>query len=114
MRGADQTPIDAKTLPLCTDTELNLGDRVWGEVDKKSCIALPNKGGHSGLVSSKLCPALEGLVRGFLAVVQGAGRAWSAHRHPSDWLVVGQLGVSIISLLVPSSLGSMCLWAACS
>ena len=35
----------------------------------------------------------------------------SFHGHSSDWLVVRQLGVNIINLLVPVSLGSTCLWA---
>ena len=39
--------------PLYRDTELNLGDRVLGEVEKNSLIALPGKGGHSGLMPSK-------------------------------------------------------------
>ena len=47
--------------PLYPDTELNLGDRVLGEVEKDSFIALPGKGGHSGLMPSKLCvPAWRG------------------------------------------------------
>ena len=37
------------------NTELNLGDRVLDEVEKKSFIALPGKGGHSGLMPSRLC-----------------------------------------------------------
>ena len=32
-----------------------LRDRVLGEVEKNSFIALPGKGGHSGLMPSKLC-----------------------------------------------------------
>ena len=46
---------DAETWPLCTITELNLGNRVLGEVEKNSFIAWPTKGNHSGLMSSKLC-----------------------------------------------------------
>ena len=46
-----------ETWPLYIDAELNLGDRVWGEIEKnrkKSCfIALPGKGGHSGLLPLK-------------------------------------------------------------
>ena len=38
------------TQPLCTSAEANLGDRIWGEVEENSFIALPGKGGHSGLV----------------------------------------------------------------
>ena len=36
----------------------------------------------------------------------------SARGHSSDLLVVRESVVSIINLLVPTSLGSMCLWAA--
>ena len=39
-----------KTRPLCTGAESNLGDRVWGKVEKNSFIALPGKGGHSRLM----------------------------------------------------------------
>ena len=46
---------DAKIRPLYTSTEFNLGDRVLTEVEKNSFIALSGKGGHSGLISSKLC-----------------------------------------------------------
>ena len=47
-----------KTWTLCTGAELNLGNRVLGEIEK-SFISLPGKGGHSGLMLSKLCPNLE-------------------------------------------------------
>lgn len=40
---------------LCTDSEINLEDRVLSEVEKKSFIALPDKGDHSRLMPSKLC-----------------------------------------------------------
>lgn len=50
-----------KTRPLCTGAESNLIDRVLGEVEKNSFIALPSKGGHSGPVSFKtVCPNLGG------------------------------------------------------
>ena len=39
-----------KAQPLCTGARSNLGDGVLGEVEKNSFIALPGKGGHSGLV----------------------------------------------------------------
>ena len=42
---------------LCTSAKSNLRDRVLGEVEKNSFIALPGKGGHSGLIPWKLCPA---------------------------------------------------------
>ena len=46
-----------KAWPLCTGAELNLGDRVLGEVEKKSFIALPGKGGHSRILPLKtMCP----------------------------------------------------------
>ena len=46
-----------KTWPLCTSAELNLRDRVLGEVliEKNSFIILPGKGDHSGLIPSKPC-----------------------------------------------------------
>ena len=48
-----------KTQPLCTGAKSSLGDRVLGEVEKNSFIALPGKGGHSGPVPSKtVCPYL--------------------------------------------------------
>ena len=43
---------------LCPDTELNLWDRVLCEVEKNSFIALLGKGGHSGLMFSRLCDSL--------------------------------------------------------
>ena len=46
---------DEETRPLCTSTELNLGDRVLGEAEKNSFIAFTGKGGHSKLMPSKLC-----------------------------------------------------------
>ena len=50
-----------KIRPLCTSAEPNFGDRVLGEVEKKSVIALPGKVGHSGLMPTKTeCPNLGG------------------------------------------------------
>lgn len=63
----------AKIQLVCTSAELNRSDGVLGKVEKKSLIALLDTGGHSRLVPSQLCPTLEGLVRSFLAMVQGAG-----------------------------------------
>ena len=63
-----------KTQPLYTSAELNLADRILGEVEKNSFIALPGKGGHSGLLPSKtVCPHPGDLVRSFIAIVQGWG-----------------------------------------
>ena len=48
-----------KARPLCTSAKSNLRDRVLGEVEKNSFIALPGKGGHSRLVPLKImCPNL--------------------------------------------------------
>ena len=62
-----------KTWPLCTSVESNLRDRVLGEVEKNSFIALPGKGGHSSYLSKLCVPTWEDLVRSFIAVVQGQG-----------------------------------------
>ena len=63
-----------KEASLCTGAELNLRDRVWGEVEKNSFIAWLGKGGQSGLVPQKLCVSTQrDLVRSFIAVVQGWG-----------------------------------------
>jgi len=40
--------ITLKAQPLCTGAEMNLGDKVWGEVEKNSFIALLGKGGTMG------------------------------------------------------------------
>ena len=48
-----------KTWPLCTGAKLNFGDRVLGEVENNSFIALPGKAGHISLMPSKLCPNLD-------------------------------------------------------
>ena len=45
-----------KAQPLCTSAESNLRDRVLREAETNSCIALPGKGGHSGILPSKRCP----------------------------------------------------------
>ena len=60
-----------KTRPPGTSDELNFGDRVLGEVEKSSFIALPGKGGHSKLVPRKpVCvPTWEDLVRRFCLFV---------------------------------------------
>ena len=55
-----------KTQPLCTGTELNLRGRFLSEVYKNSFIALPGKGGHSGLLPLKMvCPNLGGFGKEF-------------------------------------------------
>ena len=62
----------SKPWSLYAGAKLNLGDRVLGEVEKNSFIALPSQGGHSGLVPQKLCgPTQEGLGRSLIAMIQG-------------------------------------------
>ena len=49
------TIIDAESLvSLYTSTKSDLRDRVLGEVEKDSFIALPGKGGHSRLMLSNV------------------------------------------------------------
>ena len=51
---------------LYTGAESNPGDRVLGEVEKDSFIALPGKGEHTGLLSRKtMCPDPRGFDGGF-------------------------------------------------
>lgn len=62
---------DAQTQLLFTDTELNLGGRVWGEVEKRSFIAcFARKRGAQQVTPSKLCP--KGSKRSVRSLVQGA------------------------------------------
>ena len=59
-----------KTWPLCTSAESNLRDGVLGRVEKNKLIALPGKGGHSGLMPRKTVPSTrEDLVRSFAEMV---------------------------------------------
>ena len=51
-----------KTWPLCTSAELNLRDRVLGEVEKNSFIALLGKGGHRGRMPLKNCVSQPGRI----------------------------------------------------
>ena len=68
-----------------------------GKVEKKSFIAWPGKGGHSGLMLSKLCPDLEGVVRSWIIMVKkGMISSW----HSSDGLVMRKVGVSNINLVL--------------
>ena len=63
-----------------------------GEVEKKCFTALPGKGGHSGLVPSKLCvPAWRGSEEFYS---NGSERACSARGHAPDWLVGRQESAS--------------------
>ena len=67
-----------KTWPLCTSAELNLRDRVLGEVliEKNSFIAFQAKGETAGLYPQKLCvPTWVGgnLMKSFITMIQGQG-----------------------------------------
>ena len=49
--GLSGSSINAAKMRLqCTGVRLNLKDRVWGEVGRKSLIALPGRGSHRELV----------------------------------------------------------------
>ena len=66
-----------KTRPLCTGVESNLGDRVLGEAEKNSFIALPGKGWVSRLMLSELCPSrIGGIVPVVLYILWIQVLAW--------------------------------------
>ena len=50
---------------LYTGAESNLGDRVLGEVEEDSFIALPGKGRHTGLLPQENVSTPEDLMKGF-------------------------------------------------
>ena len=59
-----------KTRPPCTSAESILRDRVWVNLEKKSFISFPSKGGHSQLLPSKLCVSTLGVFgESFIAMV---------------------------------------------
>ena len=63
-----------ETRPLCTGAKSNLGDRVLGEVEKNSFIALPGKGGNSRLMPLKIaCPNPGGFGENFYSNGSRAG-----------------------------------------
>ena len=97
----------SSVLPLYPDTKLNL--RVLGKAEKKSFTDLPGKVGwcFQNCVSQPGSGSEE-----FYS--NGSKRPWSAHGHSSDGLVMRFVADSIINLLVPIGLRSMCLWAAYS
>ena len=60
--------------PLYTDGELNPRDKILGETEKDSFIALQGKGSHTGLPPWKLCVSTpENLMRVFITVGQMLG-----------------------------------------
>ena len=63
-----------KARPLCTGAESKLGDKVLDEVEKNIFIALPGKGGPSGILPSKtVCPNTEGFGKEFYSHGSRAG-----------------------------------------
>ena len=62
-----------KTQSLCSGAQLNLGDRILGEVEKNSFFALPGKRGiQRACAPEKLHVSIwRDLVKIFIAVVQG-------------------------------------------
>ena len=62
--------VAASSASLYSGAKWNLRDRVLGEVEKDSFIALPDKERHSGLLPSKaMCPNLGVFDEGFITVV---------------------------------------------
>ena len=76
--GADEQikMVMLKAWPLWTSSESNLKDRILGEIEKSSFIALPGKGDTEVSCPEKLYAlTLEDLLRSFTAMVQGG---WGA------------------------------------
>ena len=91
--------------PLYSDTELILGDRILGEVEKNCFIALSSQGGHIGLLPSKQCVLTwrgqwgvlqlkEGVISwGILFWSTGGEVSGREHHQPSGF---NQSGVSML------------------
>ena len=62
-----------KTWLLCSNAELNIGDRILGEGERNSFTALPGKGGHTGLMPSKPCVPNLGMFGEFYSSGSMAG-----------------------------------------
>ena len=78
---------DAKSSgSLFTSAKSNLRDKILGEVEMNSFIALPVKGRHSGLMPSILCAHLLGKDRSFTVIVQ------RGHGQLADILLIGWCG----------------------
>ena len=73
-------------------------DRVLGEAEKDSFIALPGTEGKTGSCPQNHVSQLRKDREKFCS--NFSKRAWSARGHSSDGLVVREVGVSIISLQV--------------
>ena len=78
--------IVAEIRPLYTGARLNLGDRVLGEVEINSFIALPGKAGPQWANAFKtVCPTLEGVVRRLIVPKEQGMISWWTF----FWLVGG-------------------------
>ena len=78
--------------------ELNLGDIIWGEVEKNSFIAFPAKGDTAGSYPQNHESPLGEDSEKFRS--NCPKRTWSVCGHSSDGLVVSWVGVNIINLQV--------------
>ena len=86
----------AKLQPLYPGTELNIRNRVLGEVEKKQLYYFARQKGPQQANALKTVPQSGGDRDSYS---NGAKRrGGSVHGHSSDWLVVMQLEVSILNL----------------
>ena len=96
--------------PLYPSTEFSLRDRVPGDIGKNSFVALPGKGGLSGLMPSRLCVTTWIRRRGVLQQwfkEKGVINSWTVF-----WLVGGEVIRSQHRQPSDSNCsGSTCLWA---
>ena len=103
----------------------NLRDRVLGEVEVGSFISLPGKGGHSGLMSSKLlCANLQKIVRSLIVTVQRGhdqlmaillmGWWWGKQESTSSTFRSYWFGVYILVDSIPSLIITFSLWEGVS
>ena len=99
---------------LSTGSKAKLLTAGWREGKCSGYCRVPS------MKSRKLVLKRPKLPKGFQAILlkiewgMGLSKVWSAQGHSSDKLVVRQSGVNIINFLLPTSLGSTCLWAAYS
>ena len=83
-----------KALSLCSGAKSNFRDRVLGEVEKNSFIALPGKGGHSRLVPLKImCHRLRGFGKEFHSKRSRVGLLVEIRLYARPALLVSPQGV---------------------
>ena len=109
-----QWEVRSQIQPLCPDTELILGGRVLDHIEKikaNLCCFAGQRGLQWADVLKTVCPNLEMIMSCFVLVVQrGLDQL-------VDILLIGWWWTnleSVIGLVVPMGLGSVCLWAAYS